>query len=169
MTDRLLSEYETMMNVGLGAQALWAFAAGYHEQERAGSDALSLWHVVTVLPLVFHSVGRRTINRRHASSGLRSVLARDANNDVAQNEVVFDLTRRIRAMQPRTMRSLNCAVAWGLVAIDKGAFFPAKGFRMPRSSQEGKDILKAAHKLGRWAGEMTTFEYLTILGVDVVP
>lgn len=169
MSVRLLSEYETMMNVGLGAQALWAFAAGYHREERAGTDALSLWHVVTVLPLVFHSVGRRTISRRRASSGLRSVLARDPDNDVAQNEVIFDFTRRIRAMQPRTMRSLNCAVAWGLVTIDNGAFFPARTFRMPPSSEEGKDILKAAHKLGIWAGELATFEYLTILGVDVAP
>jgi hypothetical protein len=169
MSDRLLSEYETMMNVGLGAQALWAFASAYHGGKRANQDPLTIWHLVTVLPLVFHGVSRKTIQRKRIASGFRSILERDPDYELAQNEVVFDFTRRVRAMQSRTMRSLNCAVSWGMLTIENGAFLPSRVFKRPGPSGEVKSILAAAEKLGVWAGQMGTFEYLTVLGVEITP
>jgi hypothetical protein len=169
MNDRLLSEYETMMNVGLGAQALWAFAYAYQRGKRTNQDPLNLWHLVTVLPLVFHGVSRKTIQRKRIASGLRSILERDPDYKLAQNEVMFDFTRRVRAMQARTMRSLNCAVSWGMLAVEDGAFVSSRVFTRPGPSGEVKSILIAAEKLGVWAGQMGAFEYLTVLGVDITP
>jgi hypothetical protein len=72
-------------------------------------------------------------------------------------------------MLPRTLRSLNCAIAWGLMRAADGTFLPASTFRSRPSDGDAREVLRAAEKLGRWAGEMDTFEYITILGLDTTP
>src|SRR5205823_5421550 len=96
----------------------------------------------------------------------RSILARDPANDIAQNEAIFNLTRRVRAMYPRTKRSLNCAIAWGLLDIEDGAVRPQPNRLSPSFTGEARAIIRAATKLGTWAGQLTSFEYLTVLGVQ---
>jgi hypothetical protein len=166
MSGSLLNEYEAMLNVGLGAEALAAYVAAFQAVSDRPEQALTLWHMTTVLPLVFHQASRRAISKRQARSGLRSILTRDPDNDIAQNEAIFNLTRRLRATHPRTMRSLNCAIAWGLVAVEDGAIVPRAGRRKPAWAGEAREVVRAAEKLGAWAGELTSFEYFTILGVE---
>jgi hypothetical protein len=116
------------------------------------------------------SLSRNT--KRQPGSGLRSILTRDPENDIAQNEPIFNITRRLRAMYPRTMRSLNCAVTWGFVSIEDGAIVPRSTRRSVAfskryaSAKEAREIIRAAEKLGTWAGQLTAFEYFTILGVE---
>jgi len=167
MRERLLDEFESMLNVGLGAEALRAYVAGFDAvPHRPVEHVVTLWHVATVLPLVFHEVSRRAIAKRRASSGLRSILTRDPDVDLAQNEAIFNLNRRMKSMYPRTLRSLNCAVAWGMLAVLEGAFSPVADPRQTALSGESRDIVRAADKLGTWAGQMTAFEYFTVLNVE---
>lgn len=166
MSGNLLNEHEMMLNVGLGAEALAAYTATFQVVDERPEQALTLWHVATVLPLVFHEASRRAISKRQARSGLRSILTRDPDNDIAQNEVIFNLTRRLRATYPRTIRSLNCAIAWGLVGIEDGAIVPRSGRSRPSWAGEARDVVRAAEKLGTWAGQLTSFEYFTVLGVE---
>jgi hypothetical protein len=165
MSGSLLNEYEVMLNVGLGAEALRAYTSAFQIVPDRPEEAVTLWHLATVLPLVFHEVSRRAISKRKARSGLRSILARDPANDMAQNEAIFNLTRRVRAMYPRTKRSLNCAMAWGLLDIEDGAILPQSVRRSAAFTGEARDVIKAAAKLGTWAGQLTSFEYFTVLGV----
>lgn len=162
----LLNEYEMMLNVGLGAETLHAFVSAFHKASDNPEEAVTLWHLTTVLPLVYHEVSRRAISKRRVNSGLRSILARDPSNDIAQNEAIFFLNQRMRAMYPRTMRSLNCAIAWGLLGVEDGAIIPLSSAHKPLLAGETKDIVKAAEKLGVWAGTLSSFEYLTVLGVE---
>ena len=166
MTSALLTEHEVMLNVGLGAEALRAYTAAFQGAQERPEEAVTLWHLATVLPLVFHEVSRRAISKRQPRSGLRSILTRDPDNDIAQNEPIFNLTQRLRSMYPRTTRSLNCAIAWGLVAIEDGAILPRSGRRNTSFTGEAREIVKAATKLGTWAGQLTSFEYFTVLGVE---
>jgi hypothetical protein len=166
MSGSLLNEYELMLNVGLGAQALRAYTTAFQSVHERPEEAVTLWHLATVLPLVFHEASRRAISKRQPRSGLRSILARDPANDIAQNEAIFNLTRRVRAMYPRTKRSLNCAIAWGLLDIEDGAVRPQPNRLSPSFTGEARSIIRAATKLGTWAGQLTSFEYLTVLGVQ---
>jgi hypothetical protein len=166
MSGGLLNEYEVMLNVGLGAEALCAYTAAFHGAEERPEETVTLWHLATVLPLVFHEASRRAISKRRLNSGLRSILTRDPANDVAQNEAIYNLTQRLRAMYPRTMRSLNCAIAWGLLGIEDGGILPLVVRRPSSLPREAREILKASEKLGAWAAQLTSFEYFTVLGVE---
>lgn len=163
MNGILLREYEIMLNPALGACALQFFVKGFVKKYKE-EPKITLWHLVTVLPLVFHQISRKAIIKRRV--GLRSILNRDPENDIAQNEAIFNLTNRIQEMQQRTFRSLNYALTLNFIEISEGYFYPASKINIPNTiGQETSDILKAAEKLGSWAAESTIFEYLTILGV----
>jgi hypothetical protein len=167
MSSGLLQEYEVMLNVGLGAEALSAFSVAFEAVSNRPEETITLWHIATVLPLVFHEVSRRAISKRQTRSGLRSILARDPNNNIAQNEPIFNINGRINAMYPRTLRSLNCALAWGLLRVEEGRIFPPITQAKHSFSGEARDIIEAAKKLGTWAAQLTAFEYFTILGVHL--
>lgn len=166
MSRGLLDEYEVMLNAGLGAEALYAYTAAFSEVRERQEEAVTLWHLATVLPLVFHEVSRKAITKRRRSSGLRSVLARNPEHNIAQNEAIFNLTRRMRAMLPRTLRSLNCAIAWGLLRVQDGALIPCSSRPSSSLTGEVREIVRAAEKLGMWSAQLTSFEFFTILGVE---
>ena len=166
MSSGLLSEYEIMLNVGLGAEALGAYAAGFDGASTDSNDTVTLWHLVTVLPLAFHQTSRRAIMKRQSRSGLRSILMRDPDNDIAENEPIFNLNRRMREMFPRTARCLNCALSWGILRVEDGAIRAGLVRRSSTPSGEVRDVIRTAEKLGGWAGQLTAFEYFTVLGVD---
>src|SRR6185312_8033774 len=98
MSAGLLEEYELMLNVGIGAEALSAYISAFEAVSDRPEDAATLWHVVTVLPLVFHEVSRKAISKRQPRSGLRSILTRDPPNDIAQHEAIFNINGRITSM-----------------------------------------------------------------------
>lgn len=166
MEKSLLQEYEIMQNPALGANTLWAFAQGFFSGKQDTEKQLTLWHMVSVLPLVYQKTSRKVILKRQINSGLRSILDRDPKNSIAQNETIFNINERIHAMEKRTFRSLNIAIACQVIGIEDGYFSLLSPFKIPSStSLETKEIVKAANKLGRWAGEMSDFEYLAALGV----
>ena len=166
MSNSLLNEHETMLNVGLGATALYAYTEAFETVRPRAEAAVSMWHIATVLPLIFNEVSRRAIIKRRIGSGLRSILTRDPDNDIAQNEPIFNINRRLKDNYARSMRSLNCAIAWRLLAIENGAILAVSVPKPPSFSGETLLVVNAAKKLGVWSGEMTAFEYLTVLGVE---
>lgn len=169
MSGILLSEYEIMLNPALGANALWAFTHGFVSENKKDLHSLSLWHLVTVLPLVYHEVTRKIIIKRRASSGLRSILERDSVSSISQNEVIFNINSRLKSMENRTFRSINLAILCDLIKVQDGYFLPNRPFKIPTNTpNETMEILKSSKKLGGWAGNMSEFEYLTVLGVKPI-
>lgn len=167
MSSLLLFEYEIMQNPALGANALWAFTQGFISRSQEELHPLTLWHLISVLPLVLHDTSRKIIIKRRESSGLRSILDRDTASLVAKNETIFNINHRLRAMEDRTFRSINVAIACKLITLEEGYFTSDVPYKIPKNiSEETKAVLKAAHKLGVWAGGMSAFEYLTVLGVE---
>lgn len=166
-SNGLLAEHEAFLNVALGAAALAEFTTAFEKATPRTEPGVSLWHLATVIPLVFHETSRRAISKRQPRSGLRSILTRDPDNDIAQNEPIFNLNERMRATYSRTLRSINCGIACDLITLRAGLFMAQS--TVPRDMCRGAaaEIVKAAAKLGGWAGEATAFEYLTVLGVEV--
>jgi hypothetical protein len=151
MNGGLLNEHETFLNVALGAAALAEFTAAFQKVTPRAEAGVSLWHLATVLPLVFHETSRRAIAKRQPRSGLRSILTRDPDNDIAQNEPIFNLNERMRAGYSRTLRSLNCGIACGLLDIQDGTVTSRS--TVPRDVCPGvaSEIVRCAAKLGAWA------------------
>jgi hypothetical protein len=168
MSGTLLQEYEIMLNVGLGAETLAAYANSFESAKHDAAHPITLWHLATVFPLVFNQVSRRAISKRQPRSGLRSILTRDPGNDIAQNEPIFNLGARLQAMYPRTARSLNCALTWGLLKIHNGVILPSEMRLQSNLAGEAQEIINAARKLGTWAGELSAFEYFAILGIRLI-
>lgn len=166
MTSALLHEHELMLNVGLGAEAIRSYVTAFCDYSPKTEASVTLWHITTVLPLVFNERSRLAISKRQVTSGMRSMLTRDPANGIAQNEAIFGLDDRLRALYPRTARSLNCALAWGLVQIQDGAITPGDLRANPRIVGEAKEIVRAASKLGTWAAQLSAFEYFAVLGVE---
>ena len=167
MSAGLLDEFELMMNVGLGAETIYSFVNAFQAVVAKSEDATTMWHLGTVLPLAYHETSRRAISKRQLRSGLRSILDRDPANDIAQGEAVFNLPRRIRLMYPRTKRAINFAIYTRLIVVEDGVFLPTSTSRSVPFKGEVNDIARAAAKLGTWAGQLTAFEYFTILGVRI--
>jgi hypothetical protein len=162
MKNTLLEEYEIMLNPSLGAYALHSFVKEFTAKAQNDSK-ITLWHIMTILPLVYHHISRRAILKKRS---LRTILNRDPDLDISQNEVIFNLNHRIKEMSPRTFRSLNLALHFKLLDICEGYFFPIGRHAIPKNAgEETQKIIKAAAKLGGWAAESSVFEYLTILGV----
>src|ERR1039457_4251002 len=101
MSVGLLNVYEAMLNVGLGAEALTAYTAAFHAVRERREQAVTLWHLATVLPLVFPEVSRRASPKPPAPSRVRSIPPRNPENDIAQNGAIFNPKRRMRAIFPR--------------------------------------------------------------------
>lgn len=160
----LVREYELMLNPALGAFALSSFADGFSKQ---GEKPLTLWHIVTVLPLVLNRISREAILKHRQSSGLRSILERDPEAGIAQFEATYNLMKRISDLQERTFRSLSLSLGAGQLVLDGGSFRVTRALRTPKEpNPEVRDIIRAAFKLGFWAGQLSAFEYLTVLGVN---
>ena len=156
-----------MQNPAIGANALWAYTQGFISRPTEEIQPLTLWHLVSVLPLVFNDTSRKIINKKRKSSGLRSILDRDPSNSLAQNETIFNIDIRFKSMENRTLRSLNIAIACNLINLEGGCLTSNVPFKLPKQvPDETKAVLNAANKLGVWAGSMSAFEYLTILGVE---
>lgn len=160
----LLMEHETLLNTALAASSLQAFAKEYNRSSK--DKGASLWHLMTVLPLVFNRTSRTAISKRRRSSGLRSILQRDPAIEVAQNEAIHNIDKRIRLLADRTFRALNVAIASGLIAVTDGLFYAGRIAWKPEGAMEAKEILNCAGKLGGWASDGDIFEYLTVLGVN---
>lgn len=167
MSTGLLTEHEAFLNVALGAAALAEFTNAFQKVSPRPEPGVSLWHLTTVLPLVFQETSRRAISKRQPRSGLRSILTRDPDNDIAQNEPISNLNERMRAAYSRTLRSINCGITCGLIEIQDGLFIARS--TVPREVCPGvaSDIVRCSAKLGTWAAATTAFEYLTVLGVEV--
>jgi hypothetical protein len=166
MSAGLLNEYEAMLNPGLGAEALASFTAAFEGVPDRPEQMVTLWHIATVLPLVFHEVSRRAISKRLVRSGLRSILTRNPEHDIAQNEAIFNLTRRMQNSYPRTIRCLNCAIGWRLLQVEDGGIVATTRRRSNTLRGEARDVVAAAQKLGTWAGQLSLFEYLTVLALE---
>ncbi|UUZ80533.1 DUF6521 family protein [Paenibacillus sp. P26] len=144
MSGALLREYEIMQNPALGANALWAFTQGFISRPTEDLQPLTMWHLISVLPLIFHDTSRKMIIKRRESSGLRSILDRDPASSVGQNETVFNIDGRLMAMEDRTFRSLNLAIACKLITLEEGYFSSSVPYKLPKLvSNETKAILKA--------------------------
>ncbi|MEC6748608.1 three component ABC system middle component [Marinilactibacillus sp. XAAS-LB27] len=166
MREKMVMEYEIMQNTALGANALYAFANGFYSETKDVDKSITLWHLICVLPLVYQKKSRKIIIKRRVSSGLRSILDKDTQSSLAQNEVVFNINGRIKNMKHRTFRSLNMAIACKILKIEQGYIYTLPYNIPQKTSGETKEILDAASKLGKWAGNLSDFEYLTILGVE---
>ncbi len=104
-------EIDLIRNTSFGAVVLWRFVRSWHDQGR-NYDSPPLIAVMLPLPMVCHEATVKAIATRNKDGALLKALAEDRT-------VALGLQPRIQAFADRTFRSLNLAIAAGLVGIDR--------------------------------------------------
>jgi len=157
----LLGEVQAMQNPALGAGLIWAFSHSYVE---AADDGVALPLAFIVLPVLLHARTRKVASTTRASSGIRKF--EEKFNREADS--LFALNARAISMRSLSLRSVRIALASRMLTLHApDALLWPSCSSIPQDPQRPVgELMKEAHKLGRWCGEVSLQEVSTILRVE---
>lgn len=164
---KLSQETEEIQNPGLGALALWRFAAGY---ARASGDyaPAPLPLLFLVLPLIYHEETYEVLAHTQEASGLRAFGGKFQDSKHKKTDVLLGLHDRCLRLRLLSLDALRLALAARLLALDtsRAAAFPLTQTTpkagIPSSVQT---MLKNAEKFGAWCAALSLHEVSLILKV----
>jgi len=161
----LAREAQNVQNPALGAAILWRFCCGYAEAH-PGSAPPHLPVLFLVLPIVLHQATAELLRRTRASSGLRAYAAKFGDAAVSKQDLLLQIHERALRWRPLTLQSVELAAAGRLLLLsDDGAVIPLSRTKARGLSDEVKQLLADAEKLGVWCGQLTLHEVMTTLKV----
>lgn len=137
-------EIEIVRNTAFGALALWRFTRSWVDQTGSESPP-PLTAIMLVLPMVCHEGTVQAIADRNRDGALLKALFEDRT-------VAVGLQKRVESFLPRTFRSLNLAIAAGLLSLDRSEGLRVVVTRATQPFQFGSEganaAIKAADRLG---------------------
>lgn len=163
----LSQETEEIQNPGLGALAVWRFAAGYAlaSQENRPTPLPLLF---LALPLLYHEETFEVLASTRRGSGLRGFAGKFSDSEHKKTDILLQLHERCLRMRPLSLDALRLAFAAKLLAVDvtRAAVLPltrtAPKAGVPISIQA---LLQNAEKLGAWCADLSLHEISLILKV----
>lgn len=160
-------EAQNVQNPALGAALIWRFCCGYVATHRVSSPpALPL--LFLVLPIVLHQSTAEFVKRTYKSSGLRAFAAKFGDSSVSKQDLLLQIHDRSIRWRKLTLQSIELTVAAGLVNLDEtGNAIPLSRTKAKGLSDEVKQLMDMAEKLGGWFGELTVHEIVTTLKVKL--
>jgi hypothetical protein len=153
-------ELDIVQNPAVGAFALWSYTHQFYVSTQAAAGP-TLPMLMVVLPMVFHEDTLRSIKARHLNGGLHLAIAEDRTLPIGLQE-------RMVSTAPITLRSLNLALAAGLVGFDReaGEFFPLKRTLPPVGvGSDTSELCKGAKRLGHWFSTLSLQQVMNLLQV----
>lgn len=159
----LLTEVQAMQNPALGAALLWRFACGYNPKDTNG-NGVPMPLAFIVLPIVLHTRTRDEVHATQASSSVRKF----EDKFREQGDLLLAINQRTIAMRPLSLRSLQLALASGLLTLlpDQGTLWPRTYTATAGTGKSVEGLMKAAEKLGTWCAPLSLFELSGILRVE---
>ena len=164
---KLSQETEEIQNPGLGALALWRFAAGY--ARASGEHAPTpLPLLFLVLPLLYHEETYDILAHTREVSGLRAFGGKFQDSKHKKADVLLGIHDRSLRLRPLSLDALRLALTARLLALDtaQAAAFPLTRTTpkagIPSSVQK---MLQNAEKCGAWCGALSLHEVSLILKV----
>ncbi len=155
-----LNEFEIIQNTPLAALALWKFCISYYNNtERKYGPSIPI--IMVVLPLVFNKMIAKSIYSKHKTGGLYRALSEN-------RDLPVDLQQRMQSMKDQTFRGINFAFAADLIEYDHRnvQIIPKKmTFSFRSDSDEIKQIMSAAERLGYWFSDISLDQISTLLKV----
>lgn len=163
----LAREVQNIQNPALGAALVWRFCCGYVEANRVdASPPLPL--LFLVLPIILHQATSEFVKRTYKSSGLRAFAAKFGDSSVSKQDLLLEVQERSIRWRKLSLQSIELAVAGQLITLqDTGEVIPLSRTKARGLSEEVKQLIDLAEKLGAWCGELTVYEVLKTLRVKL--
>jgi hypothetical protein len=163
----LAREAQNVQNPALGATLIWRFCCGYVDTHRVSTPP-PLHLLFLVLPIVLHQATSEFVKRTYKSSGLRAFAAKFGDSSVSKQDLLFQIHDRAIRWRKLSLQSIELAVAGNLVKIEEtGEAIPLSRTKASGLSDEVKQLMNLAEKLGAWFGELTVHEVVTTLKVKL--
>ena len=163
----LAREAQNIQNPALGAAILWRFSCGYVEAHPA-SDPPRLPILFVVLPIVLHQVTADLLRRTRVSSGLRAFAAKFGESQVSKQDLLIQINDRAVRWRPLSLESIELASAGRLIKLaETGEVIPLSRTNARGLSDDVKQLMADAEKLGAWCGQLTLHEVTTTLKVKL--
>jgi hypothetical protein len=163
----LAREAQNVQNPALGAALVWRFCCGYVETHRVSAPP-PLPLLFLVLPIVLHQATSKFVKRTYKSSGLRAFAAKFGDSSVSKQDLLLQIHDRSIRWRKLSLHSIELAVAGNLVKLDEtGEAIPMSRTKARGLSDEVKQLMDLAEKLGGWFGELTVHEVVTTLKVKL--
>lgn len=163
----LAREVKNVQNPALGAALLWRFCCGYVETHRVGAPP-PLPLLFLVLPIVMHQTTSEFVRRTYKSSGLRAFAAKFGDSAVSKQDLLLQIHDRSVRWRKLSLQSIELAVAGSLVKLEEtGEVIPLSRTKARGLTDEVKQLMDLAEKLGAWFGELTVHEVVTTLKVKL--
>ena len=147
------SQTREVQNAALGAGLVWRAAAGYQEQ-REDSAGLPFTHLFLVLPLLLFADTAQHVESTNPSSGLLKFVSK------ISPDVLLAVHSRVDRLRDLSLESFRIGIVCGLLQLDtsSGTVMSLRK-TMPDVYDAGtRDLLRSAHRLGRWFGATTPHE-----------
>ena len=161
----LSREAHNVRNPALGAAVLWRFCCGY-SNTHSTNDAPVLPILFFVLPIVLHQATAEILRRTRPSSGLRAFAAKFGEANVSKHDLLLQIHDRSLRWRTLTLQSIELAVAGRLIHLtDAGEAIPLSRTKARGLSDEVKQLMGDAEKLGGWCGLLTLHEIAATLKV----
>lgn len=161
----LAIEAQNVQNPALGAAILWRFCCAYVTAHPT-SGAPSLPTLFVVLPIVLHQATAELLRRTRQSSGLRAFATKFGDSTIAKQDLLLQIHERSLRWRILTMQSIELAAAGRLVHLtESGDVVPLSKTKARGLSDEVKQLIHDAEKLGVWCGPLTLHEITTTLKV----
>ena len=161
----LAREAQNVQNPALGAAILWRFCCSYTTNHPM-NDAPALPMLFVILPIVLHQATAELLRRTRPGSGLRAFAAKFGDVTVAKQDLLLQIHDRSLRWRTLTMQSIELAAAGSLIHLtESGKVMPLSKTKARGLSDEVKQLLSDAEKLGAWCGQLTLHEITTTLKV----
>jgi len=161
----LAREAQNIQNPALGAAAIWRFCCGYVEAHLMGAPP-RLPLPFLVLPIVLHLATAELLRRTRPSSGLRAFAAKFGTSQISKQDLLLQIHERAVRWRPLSLQSIELAAAAQLIRLSEGSeVVPLSRTKARGLSEEVKQIMTDAEKLGVWCSQLTLHEVTTTLKV----
>ncbi|CNI37842.1 MULTISPECIES: three component ABC system middle component [Enterobacterales] len=163
----LAREVQNVQNPALGAAIVWRFCCGYVETNRiSASPPLPL--LFLVLPIILHQATSEFVKRTFKSSGLRAFAAKFGDSSVSKQDLLLQIQERAIRWRKLSLLSIELAVAGKLIKLEEnGEVISLSQTKARGLSDEVRQLMDLAEKLGAWFGELTVHEVVTTLRVKL--
>jgi hypothetical protein len=115
-----------------------------------------------------HQTTVELVRHTRISSGLRAFAAKFGESQVSKQDVLLQIHERAVRWRSLSLQSIELAAAGHLIQLsDDGEVIPLSRTRARRLSEEVKQLMADAEKLGAWCGQLTIHEVTTTLKVKL--
>ncbi|MBT9491829.1 MAG: hypothetical protein IV107_05675 [Paucibacter sp.] len=161
----LAREANNVQNPALGAAIIWRFCCAYVAEHPTG-DPPPLPTLFLVLPVVLHQATVELLRRTWPSSGLRAFAAKFGDSKISKQDLLLQIHERSLRWRTLTLQSIELATAGRLIHLtDAGDAVPLSRTKARGMTDEVKQLMADAEKLGAWCGQLTLHEITTTLKV----